>query len=88
MLTLGFYFLLRLGEYAHTANPNSTPFRFQDIHLHSGQQQISHLLSTPTIRFRNICLFIVHQSKERCPGGVNWAWPFGQSGFLSRSSLR
>jgi hypothetical protein len=47
MLTLGFYFLLCPGEYAHTANPDSTPFRLQDIHLHSGQQQISHLLSTP-----------------------------------------
>ena len=33
MLILGFFFLLRSGEYAATDNPDSTPFRFQDIHL-------------------------------------------------------
>jgi hypothetical protein len=33
MLILGFFFLLRSGEYAATDNPDSTPFRFQDVHL-------------------------------------------------------
>jgi hypothetical protein len=42
MLTLGFYFLLRPGEYAQTANPESTPFRLQDIHLHAGASRINH----------------------------------------------
>ncbi len=46
MLTLGFYFLLRPGEYAQTANPESTPFRLQDIHLHAGTSRINHL-TTP-----------------------------------------
>jgi len=33
MLLLGFYFLLRPGEYAYTTNPDATPFRLQDVHL-------------------------------------------------------
>jgi hypothetical protein len=33
MLTLGFFFLLRPGEYAATCNPDATPFRLCDIHL-------------------------------------------------------
>jgi len=43
MLTLGFYFLLRPGEYALTSNPESTPFRLQDVHLHIGNTRIPHL---------------------------------------------
>jgi len=33
MLLLGFYFLLRPGEYARTSNPDATPFRKCDVHL-------------------------------------------------------
>jgi hypothetical protein len=44
LLTLGFYFLLRPGEYANTPNAESTPFRSQDIHLHAGPTRLSHLL--------------------------------------------
>jgi hypothetical protein len=33
MITLGFYFLLRPGEYALSSNPDATPFRLQDTHL-------------------------------------------------------
>jgi hypothetical protein len=33
MITLGFFFLLRPGEYAYTDNPEAAPFRLQDIHL-------------------------------------------------------
>ena len=33
MLLLGFFFLLRPGEYAHTSNPDSSPFRLCDTHL-------------------------------------------------------
>jgi hypothetical protein len=33
MLTLGFFFLLRPGEYAHTDNEEATPFRICDVHL-------------------------------------------------------
>jgi len=43
MITLGFYFLLRPGEYAHTTNPESTPFRLIDVHLQRGQTRIAHL---------------------------------------------
>jgi hypothetical protein len=33
MLLLGFYFLLRPGEYAYTTNPDAAPFRLCDVHL-------------------------------------------------------
>jgi hypothetical protein len=33
MLLLGFYFLLRPGEYARTSNPDASPFRICDVHL-------------------------------------------------------
>jgi hypothetical protein len=33
MLLLGFFFLLRPGEYAYTSNPDSCPFRLCDVHL-------------------------------------------------------
>jgi len=33
MLILGFFFLLRPGEYAWTDNPDAAPFRLCDIHL-------------------------------------------------------
>jgi len=43
MLTLGFFYLLRPGEYANTSNPESSPFRLQDIHLLVGCHRINHL---------------------------------------------
>jgi hypothetical protein len=33
MITLGFFFLLRPGEYAFTDNDEAAPFRLQDIHV-------------------------------------------------------
>jgi hypothetical protein len=33
MLLLGFFFLLRPGEYAYTPNPEAAPFRLTDVHL-------------------------------------------------------
>jgi hypothetical protein len=33
MLLLGFFFLLRPGEYAFTNNPDASPFRLCDAHL-------------------------------------------------------
>jgi hypothetical protein len=63
MITLGFYFLLCPGEYAHTTNPESTPFRLLDVHLHCGQTRIAHLhcplaeLDTATF----ICLEFTNQ---------------------------
>jgi hypothetical protein len=33
MLALGFFFLLRPGEYAFTPNPDAVPFRLCDVHL-------------------------------------------------------
>jgi len=33
MITLGFFFLLRPGEYAATINPESSPFRLCNVHL-------------------------------------------------------
>jgi hypothetical protein len=33
MLTLGFFFLLRPGEYAYTDNEEAAPFRICDVHL-------------------------------------------------------
>jgi hypothetical protein len=43
MITLGFFFLLRPGEYAYTANPESAPFRLQDIHLMVNNRRLNHL---------------------------------------------
>jgi hypothetical protein len=47
MLILGFYFLLRPGEYAWTDNPKSTPFRLCDIHLFQGSRRLHVLASSP-----------------------------------------
>ena len=33
MLTLGFFFLLRPGEYAATSNPDAAPFHACDVHV-------------------------------------------------------
>ena len=41
MIILGFYFLLRPGEYADTANPESSPFRLCDVHLFCHGARIS-----------------------------------------------
>ncbi len=43
MLTLGFFYLLRPGEYADTSSPESSPFRLQDIHLMVGCRHLAHL---------------------------------------------
>ncbi len=43
MLILGFFFLLRPGEYAYTANPDSTPFRLCDLNLMVGNRRLHHL---------------------------------------------
>lgn len=43
MITLGFYFLLRPGEYAVLSSPTATPFRLCDIHLHFHNRRIHHL---------------------------------------------
>jgi len=41
MITLGFYFLLRPGEYANTSNPESYPFRMCDVHLFGNGARMS-----------------------------------------------
>jgi hypothetical protein len=46
MLILGFYFLLRPGEYATTENPDATPFRLCDVHLLIHQCQLHPLTAT------------------------------------------
>jgi hypothetical protein len=53
MITLGFYFLLRPGEYASSSNPDSSPFRLQDVHLMLGLCRLhpyrdSHILHAAT----------------------------------------
>jgi hypothetical protein len=40
MLTLGFFFLLRPGEYASTNNPDAAPFRLCDVHLLLHQRRL------------------------------------------------
>ncbi len=47
MLTLGFSFLLRPGEYAKTSSPDSTPFRLKDAHLFINQTRLPHLTCPP-----------------------------------------
>jgi hypothetical protein len=46
MLLLGFFFLLRPGEYAYTDNPDAAPFRLCDIHLLIHNRRINPLTST------------------------------------------
>jgi hypothetical protein len=43
MLILGFFFLLRPGEYACTTNPEATPFRLCGIHLMVNNRRLHHL---------------------------------------------
>jgi hypothetical protein len=42
MLTLGFFYLPRPGEYANTDNPELAPLRLQDIHLMVGCCRLYH----------------------------------------------
>lgn len=44
MLILGYYFLMRPGEYCHTSTAH--PFRFRDVALYAGNDRLN-LLSTP-----------------------------------------
>jgi len=46
MLLLGFFFLLRPGEYAHTTNPDAAPFRLQDTHILINDRRLNHLQCT------------------------------------------
>jgi len=46
MLILGFYFLLRPGEYAATINPEASPFRLKNIKLYIHGRQL-HPLQAP-----------------------------------------
>jgi hypothetical protein len=49
MLLLGFYFMLRPGEYAHTKSKDATPFRFKNVHLFTGRHRLNHF-TTPVCR--------------------------------------
>jgi hypothetical protein len=42
MLVLGFFFLLRPGEYACTYNDEASPFRYCDVHLMIGNRRLNH----------------------------------------------
>jgi hypothetical protein len=46
MLLLGFYFLLRPGEYAYTSNVDASPFCFCDIHLLINNRRLDTLTAT------------------------------------------
>jgi hypothetical protein len=46
MLLLGFFFLLRPGEYAYTPNPDADPFRLCDVHLLINARRLHPYLST------------------------------------------
>jgi hypothetical protein len=43
MKTLGFFFLLRPGEYAHTSNPDASPFRLCDVHIMANNVRLNPL---------------------------------------------
>jgi hypothetical protein len=43
MLLLGFYFMLRPGEYAHTDSKEASPFRLRHVHLFAGNHRLNHL---------------------------------------------
>jgi hypothetical protein len=46
MLLLGFFFLLRPGEYAWTDNPDAAPFRLCDLHLIRGTVRLNPFTSS------------------------------------------
>jgi hypothetical protein len=46
MLLLGFFFLLRPGEYAHTNNPDAAPFRLTDSHLLINDRRLNNTTCT------------------------------------------
>jgi hypothetical protein len=48
MLLLGFFFLLRPGEYAYTDNKNAAPFRLCDIHILINNRRLDPYTATPT----------------------------------------
>ncbi len=48
MLLLGFFFLLRPGEYACTENPRAAPFRLCDTHLLIQDRRIHPMTATET----------------------------------------
>jgi hypothetical protein len=82
MLTLGFFFLLRPGEYAHTTNPESAPFRLVDVHLRINNTRLNHLdcplpaLSTATF----VCLEFTMQ-KNGVRGELIGMGPSGHPTF-------
>jgi hypothetical protein len=43
MLLLGFYFMLRPGEYAFTDSKTATPFHLKHVHLFTGNRRLDHL---------------------------------------------
>jgi hypothetical protein len=47
MLLLGFFFLLRPGEYAWTHNPEAAPFLFRHVHLSRGSTRLNLYHDTP-----------------------------------------
>ncbi len=52
-ITLGFFFLLRPGEYAHTANPESSLFCLCDLHLMIGNRRLHHI-TCPNVDLVNV----------------------------------
>jgi hypothetical protein len=46
MLLLGFYFMLRPGEYAQTKSKEASPFRLKHVHLFAGRRRLNHF-TTP-----------------------------------------
>jgi hypothetical protein len=47
MLLLGFYFMLRPGEYAQTKSKEASPFRFKHVHLFAGRRRINQFTAPP-----------------------------------------
>jgi len=81
MLMLGFYFLLHPGEYANTSNPDLTPFRLQDVHLHRGDSRINHLTCPlPDLQSSSfVCLGFTTQKNGVCSELIG----LGRSGNLA-----
>ncbi len=66
MLLLGFYFLLRPGEYAHTDNEQVTPFRLCDTHLLRGANRL-HPVTSSDVKLRSathVALEFTNQKKK------------------------
>ena len=68
ILVIGYYFLLRPGEYVSVPRPRGPLFRIQDVQLRIGSRALA-LLTCPNADFSRlrVCYPHLYHSEEQCP---------------------